>query len=123
MPISSCIRPLPIGVFTPVGCTLLTRMPYLPSSAANALAMPRTANLLVVYGIMNGCTFRPAAELMMMTEPPPALTRCGAPTMTVFQVPVTLVLIVSSKICGVVWSQALGTQIPAFATTTSSRPS
>ena len=93
--------PDPIGVFTPVGCTLLTRMLCLPSSAAKALAMPRTANLLVVYGTMNGCTFRPAAELIRMTDPPPAATRCGAPAMTVFQVPVTFVLIVSSKICGV----------------------
>jgi hypothetical protein len=47
-PISAVMLPLPIGVLTPVGCTLLTRMPCLPSSAANALAMPRTANLLVV---------------------------------------------------------------------------
>ena len=72
---------------------------------------------------MNGCTFRPAAELMMITEPPPAATRCGAPAITVFQVPVTLVLSVSSKICGVVLSHAFGTQIPALATITSSRPS
>ena len=88
--------PDPIGVFTPVGWTLFTRMLCWPSSAAKALAMPRTANLLVVYGTMNGCTFSPAAELMMMTDPPPALTRCGAPAITVFQVPVTFVLIVSS---------------------------
>ena len=44
---------------------------------------------------MNGCTFIPAAELVRMTEPPPARTRCGAPAMTVFHTPVTFVLIVS----------------------------
>jgi hypothetical protein len=72
---------------------------------------------------MNGCTFSPAAELMMITEPPPAVTRCGAPDITVFQTPVTLVLMVSSKIFGVTSAHERGTQIPALATTTSSRPS
>lgn len=72
---------------------------------------------------MKGWTFSPAAELMMMIDPPPASTRCGAPAITVFQTPRTLMLIESSKIVGVTLSQALGTQIAAFAMTTSSRPS
>ena len=42
--------------------------------------------------------------------------------MTVFQTPVTLMSIVSAKIWGVVSSQVAGMQMPAFATTTSSRP-
>jgi hypothetical protein len=41
---------------------------------------------------MNGCTLMPAAELIRIIEPPPALTRCGAPTITVFQTPVMFVL-------------------------------
>ncbi len=44
---------------------------------------------------MNGCTFSPAAELVITIEPPPRATRCGAPTMTVFQTPVTLMSTVS----------------------------
>jgi hypothetical protein len=76
-PSSSCIRPEPIGVLTPVGCTLLTRMPSLASSAAKAFAMPRTANLLVVYGIMNGWTFRPAADLINRLPRPPGTGHPG----------------------------------------------
>jgi hypothetical protein len=45
---------------------------------------------------MNGWTLSPAAELMMTIEPPPASTRCGAPAITVFQVPVRLAEIVAS---------------------------
>lgn len=65
----------------------------------------------------------PAAELVMITEPPPAATRCGAATITVFQVPVTLTLWSYSNSSGVTRSHIAGTQIPALATTTSRRPS
>jgi hypothetical protein len=34
--------------------------------------MPRTTNLLVVYGTMNAAPWRPAAELIKMTDLPPA---------------------------------------------------
>ena len=43
--------------------------------------------------------------------------------MTVFQTPVTLMSIVSLNIAGVVSSHVAGMQIPALATTMSSRPS
>ena len=43
---ASRIRPPPIGVATAPGCTLLTRMLWRPSSAANARAIPVTACLL-----------------------------------------------------------------------------
>jgi len=46
--IAPTMSPLPIGVATAPGCTELTRMPCLPSSAAKALVMPVTACLLVV---------------------------------------------------------------------------
>ncbi len=59
----------------------------------------------------------------MMTEPPPRRTRCGAPTMTVFQTPVTLMSRVFWNCSGVTESHAVGVQMPALATTTSSPPS
>jgi hypothetical protein len=48
LPISSTIRPEPMSVATGPGCTLLTRIECLPSSAAKPLAIPVTACLLVV---------------------------------------------------------------------------
>jgi hypothetical protein len=47
-PIAACIASPPMPVAIPVGCRLFTRIPCLASSAANALAIPRTANLLAV---------------------------------------------------------------------------
>ena len=46
--IAVTMSPLPMGVATPPGCTELTRMSCLPSSAANARVMPVTACLLAV---------------------------------------------------------------------------
>ncbi len=46
--IAATISPEPISVTTGPGCTLLTRIECLPSSAANARAMPVTACLLAV---------------------------------------------------------------------------
>lgn len=40
--------PEPMGVLTPVGWTVFTRMWCAANSAANAFAIPRMANLLVV---------------------------------------------------------------------------
>ena len=45
---ASTISGDPIGVTTGPGCTLLTRIECLPSSAANARAIPVTACLLAV---------------------------------------------------------------------------
>ncbi len=47
-PIAEIMSPEPIGVLTGPGCTLLTRIECLPSSAANARAIPVTACLLAV---------------------------------------------------------------------------
>ena len=46
---ASSVNPSPIssGVATAPGWMEFTRMPYVPSSAAAALVMPRTAHLLV----------------------------------------------------------------------------
>ena len=65
----------------------------------------------------------PDVELVQMIEPPPAAIRCGTLTTIVFQTPVRLVSIVSCQTCGVTSSQLWMVQMPALATTMSSRPS
>src|SRR5581483_11278214 len=45
---AATMSPEPMSVLTGPGCTLLTRIEYLPSSAANARAIPVTACLLAV---------------------------------------------------------------------------
>ena len=47
-PMAPAMSPVPIAVLTGPGCTLLTRIECLPSSAAKARAMPVTACLLAV---------------------------------------------------------------------------
>ena len=72
---------------------------------------------------MNGCIFKPAAELIRMIEPPrPPSMILFAPAITVFHVPVTLMSITSRKDSGVMSFQACGIAIPALATMMSSRP-
>ena len=48
LPIAAIMSPDPMSEFTGPGCTLFTRIECLPSSAANAFAIPVTACLLAV---------------------------------------------------------------------------
>src|SRR5580693_4384472 len=66
----SAPRPVPIGVFTPVGWTVLTLMLCLASSFAIDLARPTTPCLAATYGAKNGRPLIPAVELMQMIDPP-----------------------------------------------------
>src|SRR6266568_4929872 len=93
-------RPSAIGVSTPVGCTVLTRMLCRASSLAMLLAMPTTPCLAATYGAVQGSPLMPAVELVQMIEPPPAAIRCGTLTTMVFQTPVRLVSRVSCQTCG-----------------------
>ncbi|CAG7423307.1 hypothetical protein PICSAR42_04579 [Mycobacterium avium subsp. paratuberculosis] len=66
----------------------------------------------------------PAAEPIRMIDPPrPPSMMCCAPAITVFQVPTTLVSMVSRNACAVIRFHGAGLQIPALATMTSRRPS
>lgn len=52
---------------------------------------------------MNDCILMPAAEPMRMIEPPrPPSMMCRTPAITVFQVPITLVSMVSRNACAVI---------------------
>ena len=114
--------PRAIGVSTPPGWMLLTRIWSGASSWAKALAIPVIPNLLAVYGTMNGCDFKPPDELIRMMEPPPDEATSGAAAITVFHEPVRLMSMVSCHTSGEVSSQALIRPTPALATTMSSRP-
>ncbi|CNI13578.1 Uncharacterised protein [Mycobacterium tuberculosis] len=73
---------------------------------------------------MNGSITTPAADPMRMIDPPrPPSMMCWALAITVFQVPVTLVSMVSRKDSAVIRFHGAGLQMPALATTTSRRPS
>lgn len=52
---------------------------------------------------MNDCILMPAAEPIRMIEPPrPPSMMCRTPAITVFQVPITLVSMVSRNACAVI---------------------
>src|SRR4029453_10013607 len=63
-------RPSSIVVFTPVGCTVLTRMFRSASSLASDLATPTTPVFAATYGAKNGRPLRPAVELVIVIDPP-----------------------------------------------------
>ena len=116
-------RPSTIGVLTPVGCTVLTRILCWASSLAMVRAMPTTPCLAATYGARNGRPLMPAVELVQMIDPRPAAMRCGAQATMVFHTPVRLVSRVSCHTAGVTSSHACTVQMPAFAQTMSRCPS
>src|SRR4029453_15766861 len=112
-------RPSSIVVFTPVGCTVLTRMFRSASSLASDLATPTTQVFAATYGAKNGRPFRPAVELVMMIDPPPAAGGGGNAATHVFLTPVRLISMVSCQISGVTSCHSWSVQMPALADTMS----
>lgn len=53
---------------------------------------------------MKGCTFFPAYELVMITDPPSRAISASAVVRTVFQTPITLMSMVSRKLSAVISS-------------------
>ena len=69
--------------------------------------IPTTPCLAAAYGKRNGWPFSPATELVRMSDPPPALIRCGMDAEHVFHTPVRLIPITSFQMAGVTASQGL----------------
>ena len=83
-----------IGVFTPPGCTELTRMFLRPSSSAAILVRPRTPHFDAVYDAAYGVPHIPLIEVMLTMAPPPLRAIAPPPCFSPRKVPMRLMSMV-----------------------------
>lgn len=118
-PVSPC--GFVIGVFTPPGCALLTRMPCGASSRAAVRVKPRTAYLLAAYAPVPLLGSIADDDEMLTMAPLPASCILGITACRPRKVPVTLTSSNFRNWSGAVFSRVEKNNIPALLTNMSMR--